>query len=48
VQEEGDAIDREAWNCINEGRWKEGSNGMEGGGERIVATVHTNGAGMHM
>ncbi len=48
MQEEGGANDGEAWNCINEGRWKEGSNGMEGGGERIVAKVQTNGAGMQM
>jgi hypothetical protein len=33
VQEEGYVNDGEAWSYIDEGRWKEGGNGIEGGGE---------------
>jgi hypothetical protein len=36
VQEEGGTNDGEAWSCIDEGRWKEGGNKTEGGGELMT------------
>jgi len=48
VQEGGSANDGEAWSCIDEGRWKEGGNRTEGGGELIAVRVQMEGGGMQM
>ncbi len=48
MQEGGNANDGEAWSCIDEGRWKEGGNGTERGGELIAAEVQTDEGGMQM
>ncbi len=48
MQEGGGANDGEAWNCFDEGRWKEGGNGTEGGEERVIAKVQTDGSRMQM
>jgi hypothetical protein len=39
MQEGGGANDGEAWSYIDEGRWKEGGNMMEGGGELMAVRV---------